>query len=163
MFSCWVIFGQHLFWRTSEYGCFWTDFTKRLFGTLFLDSRFQNHPSIKCKSLSTQSFKHNSAHMPSLFLIPTLFLNLGFIYLSLMATTQKADAWSSRTSCYKLRKTLLEICLGDSVVTIRVTVITNYKDYYKLGQMILGQLLEIGQENIYQVLEYIPEILTINS
>ena len=101
--------------------------------------------------------------MPSLFLIPTLFFEPRFHIFITNGYYTKSRRLKFLDSCYKLRKTLLEICLGDSVVTIRVTVITNYKDYYKLGQMILGQLLEIGQENIYQVLEYIPEILTINS
>ena len=35
---------KHLLSRTSAYGCLWTYFRKCLFGTLFLDSRFQNHP-----------------------------------------------------------------------------------------------------------------------
>ena len=50
---------------------------KWLLGTLFLDSRFQNHPDSvilqKYQSLSNQIFKYNKAHMPSLYLTPTLF------------------------------------------------------------------------------------------
>ena len=67
-----------------------------------------------------------------------------------MATTQKANACSSWTSCYKLRQMFLQI-RGTQLLQIRAIVITNCKGYYKLGQMILGQLLEIGQENIYGV------------
>ena len=52
------------------------DFRKSLFRTVFLDSRFQNHPDSailhKCQSLSNQSFKHNSAHISSLNLTSTL-------------------------------------------------------------------------------------------
>ena len=47
------------------YGCFWTDFTKWLLESLFLDSRFQNHPDSailrKYQSLSNQIFKYNYA------------------------------------------------------------------------------------------------------
>ena len=73
---------------------FQTNFRKWLFGTLFLDSRFQNHPDSlifqKYQSLPNQSFKHNSAHMPSLNLTPNkFFLNLGFVCSSLTITTQK--------------------------------------------------------------------------
>ena len=67
--SC-EIFAKHLFWKTSAYGCFWTDSTKWWFGTLFLDSRFDNLPDSvilqKHQSFSNQSFKHNLEHMPSL-------------------------------------------------------------------------------------------------
>ena len=66
VFSCCEIFAKHLFWRTYVDGCFWTEFTKWLFGTLFPCSCFQNHPDLvilqKYRSLSNQSFKHNSAH-----------------------------------------------------------------------------------------------------
>ena len=31
--------------KNTAYGCFWTDFRKRLFHTLFLDSTLQNHPA----------------------------------------------------------------------------------------------------------------------
>ena len=59
---------------TSRQLLFQIDFGKWLFGTLFLGSPFQNHPdSVMLKnyqSLSNQSFKHNSAHMPSLGLTP---------------------------------------------------------------------------------------------
>ena len=51
-----------------------TDFTKRLFQTLFLDSPFQNHSDSvilqKYQWLSNQSCKHNLALMPSLNLTP---------------------------------------------------------------------------------------------
>ena len=63
-------FLEHQFWRTSTYSR-WTDFRKWLFGTLFLDSRFQNHPDLvmsqKYQSLSNQSFKHNSAYVIFIF------------------------------------------------------------------------------------------------
>ena len=68
--------------KKSAYGCFWTNFRKWLFWTLFLDSRFQNHlDSVilqKYQSLSKQSFKHNSAHMSSLHLTSTLPFDLKF-------------------------------------------------------------------------------------
>ena len=75
VFSCCEIFAKHLFWKTSAYGCFWTDITKWLIGTLFLDSRFQNHlDSVilqKYQLLSNQSFKHDSAY-PVFISNPTL-------------------------------------------------------------------------------------------
>ena len=47
-----------------------TDLKKWLFGSFFLDNWFQNHPDSviqqKCQSRSSQSFKHKSAHIPSL-------------------------------------------------------------------------------------------------
>ena len=53
-----------------------SDFRKRMFGTLFLDSRFQNYPDSvmlqKYHSHSNQNFKHNLAHMTSLDLTPKL-------------------------------------------------------------------------------------------
>ena len=62
--------------RTSGQLLFQTDFRKWLFGTSCLDSRFQNHPDSvilqKHQSLSKQSFKHSSAHMPFLNLTPNL-------------------------------------------------------------------------------------------
>ena len=62
--------------RTSGQLLFQTDFRKWLLGTLCLDSRFQNHPDSvilqKYQSLSKQSFKHNSAHMPFLNLTSNL-------------------------------------------------------------------------------------------
>ena len=71
-----VKFLKHLFWRTIAYGCFWSDFRKWLFKTLFLESCFQNHPDFlilqKHESLTSQTFKHNSAHIPSLNSSPTL-------------------------------------------------------------------------------------------
>ena len=64
------------FWRTFTYGCFWTDFTKWLFGTLFLGNRFENHSDSVIlqiyQSLSNQSFTRNSLHLPSLRLTSTL-------------------------------------------------------------------------------------------
>ena len=74
-------FLQNIFWRTFVYvyGCFWPDITKWLFEIFFLDSGFRHHPdhpdSIilqKYQSLSNQSFKLYSAHMPSLYLTPKL-------------------------------------------------------------------------------------------
>ena len=73
---CCEIFVRHLFWKTSANGCFKTDFTKWLFGTLLLDSSFQNHPDSvllqKYQSLSNRTSWYNSVHMPSLHLAPTL-------------------------------------------------------------------------------------------
>ena len=74
----WILgnFLEHLFRRTSAYGCFWNDFSKWLFRTFFLESPFQHHPDLvilhKYQSLLKQSFKHNSVHMPSLNLAHTL-------------------------------------------------------------------------------------------
>ena len=63
-------------WRTSVFGYFWTDFREWLFGTLFLDSRFQNQRGSvilqKYQSPSNHSFKHNLVHMSPLYLTPTL-------------------------------------------------------------------------------------------
>ena len=63
-------------------GLFQTDFKKWLFGTLFLDSRFQNHPDSVIlqtyQSLLNQSFKPNSAHVPPLNLTPMLSLESWF-------------------------------------------------------------------------------------
>ena len=71
-----VNIGKFNFWRTSAYGCFWSDFRKWLFGIFFLESRFQNHPDLvilqKYQLLSNKSFKYNLAHVPSLNLTPTL-------------------------------------------------------------------------------------------
>ena len=82
-----------------------SDLTLRsdFFGTLFLDSRFQNHPDAvilqKYQSLSNQSFKDYLVHMPSLYL--TLrFFNLGFVCSSLTVNTQKANACSPWTPCF---------------------------------------------------------------
>ena len=72
--KCFVIakFLRALTWRATAHGCFWSGFRKWLFGTLLLDSRFQNHPDslifLKHQSLSNQSFKHNSTDMLSLYL-----------------------------------------------------------------------------------------------
>ena len=38
-----VLRANTVFWRTYSYGCFWNDFSKWLFRTFFLESRFQNH------------------------------------------------------------------------------------------------------------------------
>ena len=55
---------------TSAMLLFQTDFRKWFFWTLFLDGCFQKHSDSailqKYQLLSNQSFKHNSAHMPSL-------------------------------------------------------------------------------------------------
>ena len=55
---------------------------KWLFGTLFLNSRIQNHPDTiilqNYQSLSNQSFKHNSAHLLSLYLTLTLSFEPSF-------------------------------------------------------------------------------------
>ena len=105
MFSCGEIFPKHVFWRMSAYAYFWTDFTKWLFGTLFLENLFQNHLDSailqKYQLLSNQSFKHNSAHMPSLHLAPSFLLNLGFVSLSSKVKTPKVNACSSPlTPCW---------------------------------------------------------------
>ena len=61
---------------------FQTNFKKWLFRTLFLESRFQNYPDSvilrKYQSLSSQSFKHNSAHMSSINLTAKLSLEPRF-------------------------------------------------------------------------------------
>ena len=72
---------------------------------LFLESRFQNHPGSpilqKYHSLSNQSFKQNSVHMPSLDLTSISFLlNLNFVCSSLTVTAQKAIAYSPSTPCF---------------------------------------------------------------
>ena len=58
------------------YGCFWSDFKNRLFGTLLLDNHFQNDFDLvilqKYQSLPNQSFKHTSAHMAFLYLTSPL-------------------------------------------------------------------------------------------
>ena len=58
---------KHPLWRTSTYGCFWTDLRKWLFGILFLDSRFQNYRGSlelqRYQPFSNQSFKQNSVHI----------------------------------------------------------------------------------------------------
>ena len=57
-------------------GLFQTGFRKWMFGTLFLESRFENYPDSvilqKSLLLSNQSFKQNSAHIQSLSLTPKL-------------------------------------------------------------------------------------------
>ena len=72
----WILRNFYLFWRTSLYDRFWSDFKKWLFRTFFRDGCFQNHPDLvilqKYQSLSSQSFKHNSAHIPSINLTTTL-------------------------------------------------------------------------------------------
>ena len=69
-----------------------------------MESRFQNHPYLvilqKYQSLSNQSFKHNSAHMPSLNLTLRFLLNLGFVCSSLMVTTEKTNACGPWTFCF---------------------------------------------------------------
>ena len=48
---------------------------KRLFGTLFLESHFQNHPDSmlqKTPVVFKPKFKHNLSHMSSLYFTPTL-------------------------------------------------------------------------------------------
>ena len=59
----------HLYHASTD-GYFWTDFKKWLLGTLFLNSRFQNHPDSvilqKYQPHLNQRFIHNSAHKPSL-------------------------------------------------------------------------------------------------
>ena len=58
----------------QESTCFKVFF--ELFKSFFLDSGFQNLPDLllleKYQLLSNQSFKYNSAHIPSLNLTPTL-------------------------------------------------------------------------------------------
>ena len=69
VFFCWEIFKKICFKE-----CFWTDFRRWLFGTLFLDSCFQNHPGYykNTSRFRTRALKHSSAHMLSLYLTPTL-------------------------------------------------------------------------------------------
>ena len=70
-------FEEHLRTAASE-----LTFRKWLFWSLFLDSRFQNHPESvilkKYQSLSNQSSKHNSAQMLSLYLTTTLLFEPRF-------------------------------------------------------------------------------------
>ena len=67
---------------TSEQSLFQINFRKLFFGTLFLDNRFQNHPDSvilqKYQPLSNQTFKRNSAHMPSLSSTPKLSFEPSF-------------------------------------------------------------------------------------
>ena len=81
------------FLKTPAYGCLWSDFRKWIFDFFFLASRFQNHPDLvilqKYQSLSNQSFKHNSAHMPYLNLTPTISFKARFRSLILTVTTEK--------------------------------------------------------------------------
>ena len=76
---------------------------KRLFGILFLESRFQNHPDTvlleKYQSLSNHRFKYNSVHMLSLSLTPKFFLNLSFVCSALTVTPQIANICSLWTPC----------------------------------------------------------------
>ena len=62
---------------TSGQLFFQNDFRKRLFGTLFLDSHFENLPDSvilqKYQSLEKQSFKHNLRHMPYLNITPKFY------------------------------------------------------------------------------------------
>ena len=55
-----------------------------------LESRFQDHPDSiiwqKYQSFSNQSFKHISAHIPSLNLTPSFLSNQDFVYSSLTVT-----------------------------------------------------------------------------
>ena len=69
VFFCWEIFKKICFKE-----CFWTDFRRWLFGTLFLDSCFQNHPGYykNTSRFRTRALTHSSAHMLSLYLTPTL-------------------------------------------------------------------------------------------
>ena len=74
MSYCCEIFKDTYFEKHLRSGCFWTHFRKWFFGTLLLDSHFQNHPDLvilpSYQSLSNQSFKHNSAHTSSLYVTP---------------------------------------------------------------------------------------------
>ena len=84
---------------------FWNSYSFKLnFGTLFLDSCFQNHPDSvilqKHQYRWNHSFKHNLADMPSLNLTLIFLLKLGFICSLLTVTTQKGKACSPRTSCF---------------------------------------------------------------
>ena len=76
-----------------------------MFRTFSLDSHFQNHPDLvilqKYQSLSNQSFKHNSTHIPFLNLTSSFLLNLGFACSSLTVTTEKANVWRLSTPCFQ--------------------------------------------------------------
>ena len=81
--------------------CFWTEFRKWLFRTLFLflDIHFQNHPDSvtlqKYQSLSDQSFKHNLAHMLSLNLNPMLSFEPRFrMFIISCYSTKNKRLWS---------------------------------------------------------------------
>ena len=75
---------QERCWRNTNFDIHLrrADFMKWLFGTLFLDSRIQNHPDTiilqNYQSLSNQSFKRNSAHLLSLYLTLTLSFEPSF-------------------------------------------------------------------------------------
>ena len=80
--SWYLIIWLEIEFRNAFEDCYFfqTDFRKLLFGLCFWTADFKNHPDSailqKCQSLSNQSFKHNSAHMPSLNLTSNLFHNI---------------------------------------------------------------------------------------
>ena len=80
-----------------------TDFRKRFFGTLLLESCFQNHPDSvtlqKYKSLSNQSLKHNSAHLTYLNLTPTLSFEPRFSIFIINSYCNKRKACSPWIPC----------------------------------------------------------------
>ena len=92
-----IFTGKHICWRTSGYCCFWIDFRKWLFGTLFLGNRFQNHPdsviSQKYQSLSKQRFNHSLAHVMSLYLTPSKY-NTNEYYVLQFDGSPKVLFWS---------------------------------------------------------------------
>ena len=91
----------------------------------FLKSHFQNHlDSVilqKYKWLSNQNFKHNSVHMPSLNLTPTLSFEPRFRMFIINGYDRKANAISPWPSCYLKRdicrkKADIGKAVGDSIV-----------------------------------------------
>ena len=75
MFYCCEIFKNTYFEEHLRTAASELTLESDCFGTLFLNSRFQNHPESilqKYQSFSNQSSKHNSAQMLSLYLTTTL-------------------------------------------------------------------------------------------
>ena len=110
---------KNIYWRT----CYWTVFTKWLFGTLFLDSRFQNYPdsviSQKYQSLSNQSFKYNSPHMPFLYLTLTLSFEQRFcVFITNGYYTRSKPSWAP---CYLTGQ--------KNLIVNYVIDLTNYSTY----------------------------------
>ena len=89
--------------QASGQQIFQTDFRKRLFGALFLNSCFHNHLDSAILQnyqwLSNQSFKHNSAHMPSLNLNPKLSFEPWFRMFIINSYCTKKNACSPWTPC----------------------------------------------------------------
>ena len=78
----------------------------------------------KDQSLSNQRLKHNSAHMPSLYLTLGFNLNLGLVCSSLTVTTQKANVcslgllvfaitiWMKKANNFQIPKVQTQFCFA---------------------------------------------------